>query len=1020
MTDRVRVTLTPPQITLSPASPQTTLRVGLEHDGASVDQITLTIEGIDPSWAAIPPPIPLLPGDTLFVPISIQLPPAALAQTRLLPIVVRARSAADGSLAGSAAATVTIAAVGAAPPTPPAAASVKKRVAAGVAAAVGVLAVGLLAFIFWPRGGNRPPLVSGTVPPVAAPPATGAPDPAEARVLEARYDGVHLCAPPVPVAPAPTATATALPATAPAPRPTQRPTARPTRGPSAPEGLGGSGASGPYFAQAGPAWSSDEYDHGTRQNIGCGTTIANCGCAMASVATVMSLYGVAIAPNGAELNPREFNDYLNRNARLTQSGWVSDGYVFGSVIWSSANQFTAAAAGVRPDTPAVRFRGTGTGTPEEVRAELRAGRPVVLGVPGHWIAAVGLDGDRILINDPFYRDRTTLDAYTGRVLESRLYESSGRMGAMAVTVPADQRAEVRDPRGRVIGTFQGLTPRDAIAQARRQIPNASIFYDEAIRDPNCINRPPPPNAGTITIYIPDPIPGDYQVGVQNPAGGATTVAVHGYDGTGKVTVTTEEGRGAIRFEYRYDPDAAATPTVTTTPSGTSAPPPVDTPTIVPETSTPAPTNTPAPVTPGIATPSRGTPPAVTPLPPTPRSQPTTPPTPIFTASPSPAPTQGTPPPPLSTPTPTPGGLILPTPTVTITASPTSRPTEPARAATPTPTVPPSPTATRTPSPTPTAAACPSYTDLLLTGALTSPGPSQPIVTLSWRTTGGCPPFAGTLTARYTDVNQPFEQIAVSGSEGIGNSRPTPRTCLVPTTYVVQYTLELRDGSAASRRQETRVGIPCAPPATPTPPPCLPIRDASIAAMPGPPTTTLPVTITWGANDGCAPYQGTITGGYVDQGANSDQLAVTTSKGLVTRGLPRRTCTVTTTYRVSYRIQISDASGASGTATSAFDVPCIPPPSHRFTGIIKYDNGRFPAPGTVVEARLYDSDSLGASCGDGKVAANGAYTLVVLSAGERAGCGSNGQFIHFFVGGDPASPQAPFQSGGNSTQDLALP
>ena len=67
---------------------------------------------------------------------------------------------------------------------------------------------------------------------------------------------------------------------------------------------------------------------------------------------------------------------------------------------------------------------TGSGSEDEIRAELNAGRPVILEVPGHWIAAVGLDGDQILINDPFYRDRKTLDVYKGKVRSSVHYEPS--------------------------------------------------------------------------------------------------------------------------------------------------------------------------------------------------------------------------------------------------------------------------------------------------------------------------------------------------------------------------------------------------------------------------------------------------------------------------------------------------------------------------------------------------------------------------------------------------------------------
>ena len=61
---------------------------------------------------------------------------------------------------------------------------------------------------------------------------------------------------------------------------------------------------GPYFAQNDPRWANDEYAKAGDPQFGpdwCGTTIAQCGCAMTSVTTVMALYNILTMPDGSDL-----------------------------------------------------------------------------------------------------------------------------------------------------------------------------------------------------------------------------------------------------------------------------------------------------------------------------------------------------------------------------------------------------------------------------------------------------------------------------------------------------------------------------------------------------------------------------------------------------------------------------------------------------------------------------------------------------------------------------------------------
>ncbi len=170
-------------------------------------------------------------------------------------------------------------------------------------------------------------------------------------------------------------------------------------------------AAPPLFSQNQGPWAETEYDHHTQQapqHAWCGTSIAQCGCAMTSLGNVLSLFNIVSTPDGDQLDPGTLDSWLGRDAQLTEGGWISKGYFYGDVVWTDIATYTAKLQATNPDAVRLRFRGRGSGSVEEIRAELEAGRPVILAVPRHFIAAIGLDGDDIILQDPFYPDRTRL------------------------------------------------------------------------------------------------------------------------------------------------------------------------------------------------------------------------------------------------------------------------------------------------------------------------------------------------------------------------------------------------------------------------------------------------------------------------------------------------------------------------------------------------------------------------------------------------------------------------------------
>ena len=326
----------------------------------------------------------------------------------------------------------------------------------------------------------------------------------------------------------------------------------------------------PFFAQNDARWATQEYARSTELPNGrdwCGTTIEQCGCAMTSVSVMLALYGLLDMPDGQPLSPKTLNDWFNSNARKTDRGWVSRGYIYGDVIWSAANELSGEIAKVNPNARTVRFVSTGSGSDDDIKSELRAGRPVILEVPGHWIAAVGLEGDTILINDPFYRDRKTLDVYAGKVRSSVHFEPSTDLSAVVITAPSDVKFKITDKDGRVVATGTGTEL--SASNAINQIPGASVSTKKAWRDPTCIEKAPPSDAGTNQITLPGG-KDDYKVEIIGTGDQPGAVDIHTYAKDGKSTISTIEGQEGTKADVSYDPNADK-PVINITSNGTPQP-----------------------------------------------------------------------------------------------------------------------------------------------------------------------------------------------------------------------------------------------------------------------------------------------------------------------------------------------------------------------------------------------------------------------------------------------------------------
>ena len=318
------------------------------------------------------------------------------------------------------------------------------------------------------------------------------------------------------------------------------------------------------------SWATVEYDHHadlSPSQAWCGVDIAQCGCAMTSLANVMALLGIVSTPgevtDGAALDPGSLNAWLSRDAQLTAGGWISKGYFYGDVVWTDIQALTGRLHAADPSVPRLRYRGSGSGSGSEaeIRTELEGGRPVILEVPRHFIAAIGIEEGtgEILIWDPYYSDRTHLSPYPTAVPSSRLFKPAHDLSAVLVTAPSQVRIRVTDRSGRTAEVTAGGDPRDARQDVVAGIPGSTLDFDEAWRDPSCSERDPDDDIGNWTPHIPAPDPGGYSIDVIDPDGDGTCVTVYAYDRDGNVTLRTICEAGDHSFEVDYDPGGVVEP-----------------------------------------------------------------------------------------------------------------------------------------------------------------------------------------------------------------------------------------------------------------------------------------------------------------------------------------------------------------------------------------------------------------------------------------------------------------------------
>ncbi len=308
------------------------------------------------------------------------------------------------------------------------------------------------------------------------------------------------------------------------------------------------------FTDNNPSWEGTEYDHGTKQTLWCGTTIADCGCAMTSMAMILRYYGIVNPVDGAITTPTTVNDYFNRNTQCGSGGCVSLGYSFGDVRWAAVGDY-AAEAHSNYGTQKIIYDGGGAYNATTLAQDINDGRPVILGVPGHWVVGTGITDNTFAINDPLFT-RTHLNdpAYGNTASQGmrRYKKTNSDFSSIEVAVKAPAQVIITDPHGKKTGYDS------TAATIVQEIPNSNYFFDEAYHDGTGERPAPPANAGVHWAIVQTPIAGKYQIEVIGSANQEYSFAVYGSDRDAEVDFKLFEGELSsnvpAQYSFDYNPE----------------------------------------------------------------------------------------------------------------------------------------------------------------------------------------------------------------------------------------------------------------------------------------------------------------------------------------------------------------------------------------------------------------------------------------------------------------------------------
>ncbi len=293
----------------------------------------------------------------------------------------------------------------------------------------------------------------------------------------------------------------------------------------------------PLIKQTDQLWANTPYDHAASQSLTCGKTIKECGCALTSLAMLLNFHGVTKDPEGKPTTPATLNNYFNKDAQCVSSGCVSQGYVFGDVLWSAADRYSADAYKKFGTQKIVSLNSANDAKwdKESVANDIKNNQPVIIKVEKneHWALAVGIDQETFVLNDPLRNvDRLNSPPYSNFAYAIRRFKKTASdFSSLTFTTKSPSKVTITDPNGKVLS----------------EIPNTTISSDSA--------------SVVSSATIGTPVAGEYSVIVSSNES-AVPLAVHASNRTGELQLKVFEQKNiakqnlSLSYKFIYNPDSS--------------------------------------------------------------------------------------------------------------------------------------------------------------------------------------------------------------------------------------------------------------------------------------------------------------------------------------------------------------------------------------------------------------------------------------------------------------------------------
>lgn len=167
-----------------------------------------------------------------------------------------------------------------------------------------------------------------------------------------------------------------------------------------------------HFKQNDPLWAANEYDSATKWDDN--PTMERWGCATTSMANILKHYGINKLPDGTDLNPDTYNQWLMGQP---------DGYLGeGLHNWLAATRLTRLMS-TTLNTPKLEYQRVVGDDLQPAISEVENNKPVILQIPGHFLVSDKYESGELQIKDPLF-DYTVFSQHSQPLVTTSIFTPS--------------------------------------------------------------------------------------------------------------------------------------------------------------------------------------------------------------------------------------------------------------------------------------------------------------------------------------------------------------------------------------------------------------------------------------------------------------------------------------------------------------------------------------------------------------------------------------------------------------------